>query len=122
VNDGSGHGCYTITHRNCSFDHVFDAVNANLASDGVVVMDNTDTKRTGLRAYFPWVPGADQVYVGNTVPDSIRSHVLRMAGADRVLIANNDFTNLPNPDGALRGTLTLHKGHYIYVTGNKLTG
>ncbi len=120
-NDGVRVGGTNVTVRDCSFIDVGYAINSNGYPQGVLVQDNDVPKLTGLRTYFMWVQGSDMVIVGNTVPDSYQSHVLRMAGADRVLIANNDFTNDPTTNG-LRGTITLHKGNYIYVAGNKFTG
>jgi hypothetical protein len=60
------------------------------------------------------------VYLGNSVKDSYQSHVLRLAGGDRILIANNDLRNDPKTNG-IRGVLTLHSGNYVYVTGNKIS-
>jgi hypothetical protein len=118
-NDAVRAGGRNISVRDCTFLNVGYAVNTNGFPEGVLVQDNTCPNLKGLRTYFAWVQGSDHVYVGNKVLDSYQSHVLRMAGADRVLIANNDFRNDAATNG-LRGTLTLHKGNYVYVTGNKL--
>jgi hypothetical protein len=71
------------------------------------------------RAYFAWVQGSDHVYLGNAAKDS-GMHSLRMGGADRVNIQYNNFTNL-SATGGLRGTLTIHKGSYVWIAHNTLT-
>jgi hypothetical protein len=119
-NAGVNVGGTNSTVRDCSFINVGYAINTNGQPEGFLAQDNDCPNVKGLRAYFAWVQGSDQVYLGNKVLDSVQSHVLRMAGADRVLIANNDFTNLAAT--AMRPTITLHKGSYVYVTGNKFTG
>ena len=118
-NDGVRVGGKNVTVRDNTFLNVGYAVNTNGFPEGVLVQDNTAPNLKGLRTYFAWVQGSDHVYVGNKVLDSYQSHVLRIGGADRVLIANNDFRNDPKTHG-LRGTLTLHVGSYFYVTGNRL--
>ncbi|MEA2709748.1 MAG: hypothetical protein QOF78_2349 [Phycisphaerales bacterium] len=119
-NDAVRVGGKNIAVRDCSFLNVGYAINNNGVPEGVLVQDNDCPNVRGLRTYFAWVQGTDHVYIGNNVKDSYQSHVLRQAGADRVLIANNDFTNDPTTNG-IRGVLTLHKGNYVYVTGNKLS-
>ncbi len=106
-----------ITIRDCQFLNVADAINTNGKPSGLLAMDNTAP--IGVRGYFAWVEGSDQVYLGNKVADSMYQHVLRNEGTDRLLIAYNDFTN----EGAdvIKCTLNLHKGSYMYVTGNTLT-
>jgi PKD repeat protein len=120
-NDGVRIGGQNITVRGCTFKNVGYALNTNGSPDGVLAQDNNTTSAGSIRAYFSWVQGADHVYLGNTVQDSVRQHVIRMAGADRVLIAQNDFANAPNEGGVIKGTLTLHKGNFVYVAQNKLT-
>jgi hypothetical protein len=114
-------GGKNIAVRDCTFLNVGYAVNANGWPEGVLVQDNDVPSLTGLRTYFAWVQGSDHVYLGNKVLDSYQSHVLRLAGGDRILIANNDFTNDPNTHG-IRGVLTLHSGTHVYVAGNRLAG
>jgi hypothetical protein len=65
------------------------------------------------------VQGTDQVYLGNTIGDSQNQHVLRTAGAERILIADNNFTN--HGTAVIKGTLTIHKGDYIYIADNTLS-
>lgn len=119
-NDAVRVGGNNISVRDCSFLNVGYAINSNGVPAGVLVQDNDCPNLNGLRTYFAWVQGSDHVYIGNSVKDSYQSHVLRQAGADRLLIANNDFRNDPNTNG-IRGVLTLHSGNYVYVTGNRLS-
>jgi PKD repeat protein len=114
---GVGIGGTNTTVRGCQFLNLADAVNTNRAPVGVMVSDNTAP--IGLRGYFAWVQGSDHVYVGNSVADSLYQHVLRDAGSDRILIAKNNFTN--KNTGVDKGCLTIHKGNYVYITGNTLS-
>jgi len=119
-NDGIRVGGKNIAVRDCSFLNVGYAVNSNGIPEGVLVQDNDCPNLKGLRTYFAWVQGTDHVYLGNTVKDSYQSHVMRLAGGDRILIANNDLRNDPTTNG-IRGVLTLHSGSYVYVAGNKIS-
>ena len=119
-NDAIRIGGQDITIRNCTFINAGYAVNTNGLPDGVLVQDNVAPNLTSLRAYFAWVQGADQVYLGNSVKDIQNGHDLRVGGADRVNIQYNNFANLSST-GGLRGTLTIHKGSYIWIANNTLT-
>ena len=118
-NDAVRIGGENITVRDCTFINVGSCINTNGMPDGVLVQDNTAPNANSVRAYFAWVQGADQVYLGNSSKDSLDQHNLRVGGADRVNIQYNNFTNLAST-GGLRGTLTLHKGTYLYVANNTL--
>jgi len=79
-----------------------------------------------MSGYFAWVEGTDHVYLGNTVANSTRAHGIRSGGADRVLVAFNDITNLDRRqlgdqyDVNIQ-TLTLHVDNYSYVYGNSFS-
>jgi PKD repeat protein len=118
-NDAIRMGGKNITVRGCSFLNVGYAINSNGWPEGVLVQDNDCPNLKGLRTYFAWVQGSDHVYLGNKVLDSYQSHVLRLAGGDRILIAHNDLRNDPNTFG-VRGVLTLHSGTHVHVNNNKL--
>ncbi|HEX8521002.1 MAG TPA: PKD domain-containing protein [Tepidisphaeraceae bacterium] len=105
-----------ITIRDCQFLNLADAICANGKPTGLLVQDNTAP--LGTRGYFAWVEGSDQAYIGNTVADSMYQHCLRNEGTDRLLIAFNNFSN--PAEGVIKGTLNLHKGTFMWVTGNKL--
>jgi hypothetical protein len=66
--------------------------------------------------------GTDHVYIGNTVANSTREHVVRMNGVERLLVANNNFSNenRQNIDGSdiAKGAIEVHEVKYAYVTGN----
>jgi PKD repeat protein len=118
-NDAIRMGGANITLRDCSVTNAGYVVNTNGHPDGVLVQDNIVTKKTGMRGYFAWVQGADMVFLGNTVPDSLNVHLIRIGGGDRILIAHNDLTNLSST--AARPTVAVHKASYVYVANNKLT-
>jgi hypothetical protein len=101
-----------------------DAVNGEAGPDGMLVEDCTAPLATGIRGYFIWGQGADQVYLGNTIANSTREHVVRTVDAVRELIAYNNFTNLDrssvdNQDNN-KGTIEVHRGSYAYVAQNYL--
>jgi hypothetical protein len=104
---------------NCEFRNLGYAINTSGRPLGLLVQDNTAPLKTGLRGYFAWASGDDLSFIGNYV-SNVDGHVIRMADANRVLVAYNDFTN-PNEDSGYRGTLTIHKGSYAYVANNRLT-
>ncbi|HEX3355834.1 MAG TPA: PKD domain-containing protein, partial [Tepidisphaeraceae bacterium] len=114
------------TVRNCVFLNVGYGINGNQEPHGVMAIDNSCPLETGLRSYFAWVQGSDHVYLGNTVVNSTREHCLRVGGADRILIAYNNFSNLdrraPNKGGdqldVSKGAMTIHSGSYVYVVNN----
>jgi hypothetical protein len=114
---GIGIGGTNTTVRNVQFQNLSDGVNTNRQPKGVLVQDSTAP--IGLRGYFAWVQGSDQAYIGNSCANSTYQHNLRDGGADRILIADNNFTNDAN-NGVQKGCLTIHKGTYVYITGNTL--
>lgn len=113
-----------ITIRGNEFRELDDAINANGNPRGMLVQDNTAPLAKGLRNYFVWSEGSDQVFLGNTVANSTREHNLRSSGTTRMLIAYNSFTNLDRssvdaPDYS-KGTVEIHKGSFAYVWRNEL--
>jgi hypothetical protein len=118
-NDAVSVGGSNITVRDCTFVNVGYAINANGLPTGVLVQDNVAPNATSLRGYFAWIQGSDQVYLGNSCKDSLNVHTMRIGGADRILIANNDITNLKST--AERPSLSIHKGNYVYAVNNKLS-
>ena len=113
-----------ITVRGCEFLNLDDAINANGDPRGLLVQDNTAPLATGLRNYFVWSEGSDQVFLGNTSANSTREHNLRSSGTERMLIAFNKFTNLDRskvdaPDYS-KGTVEVHRGKFAYVWRNEL--
>ena len=104
---------------NCEFRNLGYAINAEAAPDGLLVQQNTAPIKTGLRGYFAWASGKDIAFLGNYV-SNVDGHVIRMADMERVLVNDNDFTN-PDETSGIRGTLTIHKGSYAYVSNNHFT-
>ncbi len=113
--NASGHN---VTVRNVEFLNLGYAVNANGRPTGLLVQDNVAPSTTALRGYLVWAQGQDVSIIGNTVKN-VNGHVVRSSGANRVLIAHNNFSNPPE-HGVYRGTLSIQRGEYIYVTGNEL--
>jgi PKD repeat protein len=113
-----------ITVRDCTFLNLDDAINANGSPTGLLVQHCSAPLATGLRGYLVWGQGTDHVYLDNSAANSTREHIVRMSGVKRVLIAENDFTNLDrskvDKDDYSKGTIECHLGSYIYVTNNKV--
>ena len=102
-------------------------INSELKPTGVLAQQNVAPSRTGLRAYLSYVVGNDHVYLGNTVANSTREHVIRADGAYRVLIAHNDFANVAqgragDRSDIMKQTITVHWGADFYVHANRTTG
>jgi len=106
----------------CQFLNVDYAVNAQADPSGLLVQNNTAPLSTGLRGYFVWGEGDDFVILGNTVANSTHEHIVRIAGVDRLNISDNNFTNTIDSydNNIIRGTITIHKGTYAYISGNTL--
>ena len=117
--DAVGVGGTDTSIRNCQFLNLSNAINANVGPRGVLAVDNTAPVAGNIRGYFAWVQGTDQVYLGNYAADSKFQHVLRATAYSRLLIAKNNFTNLVT-NGVIKGTLTIHRGEYVYIDGNTL--
>jgi hypothetical protein len=112
--------------RNCVFQNIRDGVNNNPNPAGVLVQDNSVPTVTSLRGYMSWAAGTDQVYLGNTVPNSTGEHCLRATGITRLLVADNNFTNLDrrsvDPNDFDKQALTVHVGKDVYVVDNTFSG
>jgi len=112
-----------ITIRNNQFLRLAYAINANGKPDGMLVQGNTAPDASGLESYFVWGEGTDHAYINNTVANSREEHVIRVVGADRVLVWDNNLTNttgVVSGDSTPKGALTLHKGSYYWVAQNNL--
>jgi PKD repeat protein len=104
--------------RNCSFDNLDDGVNTAGQPDGVLVQDCNFGM--GMRGCGIWAEGYDHVYLGNTMVNSTREHLIRSSGSGvhRVLIEDN---NLSRPTNA-KGSLELRTASWFYVRGNRIDG
>lgn len=111
----------------CTFLDVGYAVNADTAPTGLLVQDNDAPKETGLRDYFAWIDGRNIVLLGNEVANVTREHVVRVSGASRVLMYDNQFTNLDRRDQGdqsdiAKGAMAIQKSEYVYAASNVLRG
>jgi hypothetical protein len=116
-----------ITIRDNTFLNIETAVDAYQAPSGLLIQDNNAPLMLGLRGYFEWMNGTDQVLLGNTVVNSTREHIVRSSftTTDRVLIAGNNFANPTNgggdPNDAAKTTINIRAGSYVYITDNTLS-
>ncbi len=112
--------------RNNTFLNVDDAINTNTMPHGLLIEDNTAPDPTGIRGYFFWCQGSDEVVLGNTVVNSTREHVMRASLFSHLLVAYNDFTNANrqnvDPQDFSKGTIEIQKGAYAYVAYNNVHG
>ncbi|HSV14403.1 MAG TPA: PKD domain-containing protein [Tepidisphaeraceae bacterium] len=113
-----------ITVRNCTFLNIDDAVNEIGNPQGVIVQDNTAPLATGVRGYFVWAQGKQQLIIGNTAVNSTREHIVRMVDVDTSTLEFNDFDNadrgtIDKYDGS-KGDIEIHRGQYVYVAHNKI--
>ena len=65
-----------ITVEGCTFLNLDNAVCAENSPRGLLVLDNKAPLATGLRMYFVWSQGSDQVFLGNEVAARIRLRLL----------------------------------------------
>jgi hypothetical protein len=113
------------TIRNCEFRNIGTAVNNNGEPRGVLIQDSTAPLDTGIRNYFAWVQGSDFVFLGNSAANSTREHIVRIGGADRILIAHNQFENLDrrqhgDEHDTAKGTLVVQRGSFAYIAQNRI--
>ena len=98
-------------------------MNNNRGAQGLLLENNSAPLPTGLRGYFLWNEGSDVTVIGNTVANSTREHVIRMANSQRVLVAYNTFTNLDRTavdrDDRAKGCIVVqNQTSYVYVAHN----
>jgi hypothetical protein len=110
-------GGENCTVRDCTFMNLDDAVNENDNPTGTLIQNNTAPLATGLRGYFVWGQGAQQVIIGNTVAGSTHEHNIRLVGLDEVTVEDNTLTN---HDG--KGCIEMHEGEYGWIEDNSTTG
>ncbi len=114
-----------VTVRDNEFINIGYGINANGKPRGLMVVDNVAPREEAIRSYLVWAQGSDISIIGNEVANSTREHNIRVGGADRVLIAHNDLSNTTREvsgDRIYKGTVTIHKGSYVYISRNKLSG
>ncbi len=106
-----------------TFGNLLHDMNMNSSPSDVLVQDNSSPDPTELNAYFAWVQGNDIVIVGNSVANSIGESLIRVGGANRVLIADNDLANIggTGPNDMVKGSIAVQEGTYAYVYANTIT-
>jgi Ca2+-binding RTX toxin-like protein len=116
-----------ITVRNNTFLNINTAVDAYMAPTGMLLQNNTAPDIHGLRGYFEWMNGSEQVIVGNTVVNSTREHVMRssFASTSKILITDNNFAN-PSDAGGDSGDspktpINIRDGSYVDIENNQLS-
>ena len=114
-----------LTVRNNVFLNVSYGANLELAPTNVLIQDNTAPSLTGLRAYFVWVQGSDITILGNTVANSTGESLIRIGGADRVLIEDNTLSNVGGDvsgvsQDSAKAAIAIQKGSYAYVDNNTI--
>jgi hypothetical protein len=92
------------------------------APTNVLVQDNSSPDPTALNAYFYFVGGNEIVVVGNTVADSVGEAVLRVGGANDILLADNSFREVPGfgTTSGGKNVLSIQEGTYAYIYNNTL--
>lgn len=112
-----------IVIRSNTVSNVADFINGEAQPNGVIVMNNSTTSDTSVRAYFTWCQGSDWVIVGNTASNSTREHIVRNGGTDRLLAEYNVFGNIARAADSLdsaKATFNLQVGSYETVENNIL--
>jgi PKD repeat protein len=107
-----------LTVDDCTFLNLNDAMDMALGPTGVLVQDCTAPDPQALLAYFGYVAGNNIVFLGNTVANSVNEHVIRVDGANDVLIDDNTLSNISGS----KTSLNIQYGQYIYIAGNTLHG
>jgi len=107
-----------FTVRNCTFLNVDDGVNTAGSPTGVLVQDNYFA--TTIRGCCIWGQGYDHVYIGNTMTDSTKEHLIRCSanGVTRLLIEDNNMSRI----SPTKGSLELRVASFFYVSGNIVHG
>jgi hypothetical protein len=117
---------WNLTVRNCRFSDISNALNCNGTPHGVLVMDNVAPGPADVRAFFSWMEGQDHVYLGNTVGNSTREHIIRGMGYTRVLCYGNDVANLDRRPGDpldyTKSAFNFQNGSYVYCAHNTVRG
>jgi hypothetical protein len=104
-----------------TFMNVLNDMNMQAEPSNVLVQGNKSPSTTALSAYFAWIQGNDIVVVGNTVANSDGEAILRIGGANDILIADNNITRLAAAGTGGKNCFSIQEGTYAYIYGNTLT-
>jgi len=107
-----------ITILDNTFGYLLNDMNMQGSPTNILVQGNTSPSPTDLNAYFAWVQGSNVAIVGNTVTDSIGEAIIRIGGANNILIADNNLTK--QRDNGDKNVLSIQAGSYAYVYNNTL--
>jgi len=109
--------------RDNTFLNLLDDVGMASQPNNVLVQNNQSPSPTDLYAYFAWIQGNDIVLLGNTVASSYNEAIVRVGGANDLLLADNNLTNLPRAggNGNSKNVLSIQAGSYAYIYGNILS-
>ncbi|MEM8873742.1 MAG: PKD domain-containing protein [Planctomycetota bacterium] len=113
-----------VVIRGNEFLNLQHAVLGNAKPDGLLIQDNTAPSESGVRGYFFWAEGTDLNVIGNYAANSVREHIVRVGGASRINISNNDFHNLDRTDqvhaDTAKSTLAIQLGSFAWIEDNTL--
>ena len=117
-----------ITIRNNTFLNISTVRRClSYAPTGLLLLNNSVPDIHGMRGYFEWMNGSEQVIAGNTVVNSTREHIMRsnFMTTSKILITDNNFSN-PADDGgdtgdAAKTTINIRAGSYVDIENNQLS-
>jgi hypothetical protein len=113
-----------IVIRNNTFLNVLDDFDMSGQPNNVLVENNQSPTTTDLNAYFAWIQGNNIELVGNSAPNSVGESIIRIGGANNVLLADNNFANIAGAGGDTndisKNVLSIQAGSYAYIYGNIL--
>ena len=111
-----------IAILNNTFLNVQDDVALNQSPSNVLVQGNSSPDPTALQGYFVWVQGNNIAIVGNTCANSVGESLIRVGGANNLLIAENNLSNIADAGGDVKdiakASIAIQLGSYAYVYDN----
>ncbi len=118
-------GGTNIAMDHLTFNNVCDASNCEWRPRGVLMQDCVVPTETSMRGYLMWGAGSQLVVINCSAMNSTREHIIRLGGADHMLITGGDYNNLSrvdkgDPQDIGKGTLVIQKCSFIYASHNTL--
>jgi hypothetical protein len=117
-----------ITVRRCELLNLQFGANLNSKPNGFLFQDNIAPLETGLRKYMVWAEGDRITIIGNKAANSTREHIVRANGVSKILVMDNELTNINRRDSGkdqydIRKTaLNIQSGEFAYLADNRLDG